>query len=233
MLNYVLWSILGLCLGSFYTVIVTRRGRNPRSLLVRSYCDHCDHKLSLLDLIPLLSFSFLKGKCRWCRRRISLLYPLLEAGTAGLLVMCVQIFSDLDFALYAFLIYSVLFLIALVDVRDKIIPDDLLMILASLSLLRVFIEPDPFQLLFCAASLGGLFATFRLLSEKFYKAPLLGWGDVKLVAVLGLWLEWAHVPILFIYAGCFGLLFGFFWYWWRQEKEFPFAPSLILATLLV
>ncbi len=233
MLNYVLWSIPGLCLGSFYSVIVTRRGRNTRSLLVRSYCDHCDHKLSVLDLIPLLSFSFLKGRCRWCRGRISFLYPLLETGTAALLLICVRMFSELDLALYAFLIYSILLLIAFVDLRDKIIPDDLLMILGSLSLLHVFIEPDPFQSISCAAGLGGMFATFRLLSERFYKTPLLGWGDVKLIAILGLWLEWSRLPLLFIYAGGLGLLFGAFWYAIRQEREFPFAPSLILATLLV
>lgn len=157
----------------------------------------------------------------------------MELLTVFLLFFCLHRFKEVDLAVYAFLLYSTLLLIVFIDVRDKQIPDCLLLILGGLSALNVFIAPDPTRYLISSLILGGMFGMLRLLSERFYGRPFLGWGDVKLVMVLGLWVEFSHVPDLLIYAGGSALLVALIWQQVRKEEEFPFAPSLILATLLV
>src|SRR3989344_5648624 len=78
--------IIGLCVGSFLNVLIDRLS-NDESILGRSYCDNCKKQLKSIDLIPIFSYFFLKGKCRFCKKKINFRYPIVEFLTAVLFVM--------------------------------------------------------------------------------------------------------------------------------------------------
>ena len=83
-LYIILFFILGTCLGSFYTVVGLRLPRGEEFCFSRSYCDECKHELSLIEMIPIVSYIFLKGRCRWCSSKINSLSTYIEFFT-GLL----------------------------------------------------------------------------------------------------------------------------------------------------
>ena len=120
----ILVILLGLILGSFFTALVHRLYR-AETLGGRSQCPECHHVLSVKDLIPVLSFLFLKGKCRYCGKKISLYYPLVELGTALYFLVGYLVYG-LTLAYLAYLlIASLLFLILVFDWRYGVIPDAL------------------------------------------------------------------------------------------------------------
>ena len=86
-LFYVVLAVLGLVLGSFLNVVIYRVPRKEGLAFPSSHCANCGHKLSPLDLIPVFSWIFLRGKCRYCKEKISIQYPLVELLTAALFVL--------------------------------------------------------------------------------------------------------------------------------------------------
>lgn len=132
--------ILGLCVGSFLNVLIYRLPKNLGFVKGRSFCPKCKHKLSWFDNIPLLSFLFLKGKCRYCKKPISIRYPLVEVVT-GLLTVLIfnfkfeilsqsSLFEYFNFQTLSDSVLSLLFFYGLVviffiDFEHQIIPDEI------------------------------------------------------------------------------------------------------------
>src|SRR3989344_1536255 len=124
--------ILGLTVGSFLNVLIDRLP-NDKSILGRSYCDHCKKTLSWKDLIPVVSFVILRGKCRYCHTRLSYQYPLVELLTGFLFILTYQFatlnfqFSIFNFQLiYYLLIVSCLIVVFFTDLKYGIIPDKII-----------------------------------------------------------------------------------------------------------
>ena len=131
--------LLGLAVGSFLNVVIYRLTlssfsfrKNIGGFKNRSYCPHCKHKLIWQDLMPIFSFLFLRGECRYCHQKISIQYPLVEisTGLVFLLVLNYQ-FLNLNYSilnlLFLFYISSVLIIIFVYDLKHYIIPDKVLL----------------------------------------------------------------------------------------------------------
>ena len=225
---------VGATVGSFLNVVALRYGTRKSPLAGWSFCLACNRKLSAIDLVPVFSFIFLRGKCRTCRAKIFWQYPLVEILTAVIFLFLFQ--SPLALAAWCILIVIMIY-----DWRHKIIPDGLVLAFDILALI-IAINGNLGGDLFSALLWGPLLAAPFFLFWYFSKGQWMGLGDAKLGLGLG-WLLGAASVDVFILAFWLGaavslLIVG--WQNWRKSQkkltiksEVPFAPFLFAATFLV
>lgn len=235
-LELVIVLFIGLALGSFTTALVHRVPRSiPWWSSQRSECPSCHHTLSVPDLVPVFSWLFSRGKCRYCGQGISRRYPVVELCTA---MACFMAYAVYGLTVPAFFIMAAVpFLMALlvIDLDHLILPDQLVLILAVLGLARlVFIvltgewmlaSPFVLGMLVYAAVAWVLGYTMTKILQK----DALGFGDVKFFAVAGLWLGMGAFSWFLLLSGVFGVVLGLVWRKIRGEGAFPFGPALIAA----
>lgn len=223
--------LLGACAGSFLNVCIYRLPRNESVVYRPSHCPACSSKLGMPDLVPILSYILLRGRCRSCGIRISPQYPLVELVT-GLLFLAAYVTWGLSWhtaSMWVFL--AVLVSISMVDVLHRIIPDQILITGTVLGL--------PLALLTSVNHLiNGIIGFFAaglfLLAIAFISRGGMGGGDIKLSAVMGLFLGWQGIiAALFLsfliggLAGIFLLVSGL-----KNRKDaIPFGPYLALGGL--
>lgn len=243
----ILFFLFGTIIGSFLNVVILRIGTG-RGFGGRSSCGSCRRTLSWYELIPLASFFIQRGRCRSCKVRLSWQYPSVEM-VAGLLSLGVYVtFAHmlpvtpfLFFVWYVgmFMLWSVLLVIAVYDIRHTIIPDILLLIALAITVLLLTVQyyPHLWAILIYAIS-GVLLALPFALIFFFSRGKYIGFGDVKLTALIGMMLGlWSGITavMLGIYLGAIfsiGLLV-FKGKKYTLKTEIPFGPFLILGLILV
>jgi leader peptidase (prepilin peptidase) / N-methyltransferase len=188
-------AFIGALFGSFFNVVAYRLPRGESLSRPRSRCPGCETPIKPYDNVPILSWLALRGKCRACGSRISLRYPLVEAGTAllcGLVVLAKGLDKD---AVIPLVMVLLLVPVTLIDLDHRIIPNKLMILGAVLApALVVWLEPDAIvEHLIAGAAAGGFF----LLAVLAYPRGM-GVGDIKLAGVLGLFLGRAVGPAVFI-----------------------------------
>jgi leader peptidase (prepilin peptidase) / N-methyltransferase len=175
----------GLLIGSFLNVVAYRLPRGESVLFPASHCPSCDTPIKPYDNVPVLSWLWLRGRCRSCQTAISARYPIVEAVTAALLV-AVVLDKGADRDAWLGLAFVVLLVpVTLIDLDHRIIPNTLMLVGTAVSVALVLLT-DPGALsehLIAAAAAGG----FLLVAALAYPAGM-GMGDVKLAAVMGLFL---------------------------------------------
>jgi leader peptidase (prepilin peptidase) / N-methyltransferase len=181
----VLAGVFGLLLGSFLNVVAYRLPRGESLAFPGSHCPSCDTPIKPWDNVPVLSWLWLKGRCRACRGAISARYPVVEATTAALLV-AVVLAKGADRDAWLGLAFVLLLVpVTLIDLDHRIIPNKLMGLGTAVSL-SILALTDPGAIpehLIAAAAAGG----FLLIAAVAYPAGM-GMGDVKLAAVMGLFL---------------------------------------------
>lgn len=207
----------------------------PYNLMVpRSCCPHCDHPIGALENIPLLSWLWLKGRCRACKAPISARYPLVELLTALLSVAVAATLPPGWGALAALALTWTLVALTFIDLDKMLLPDQLTLPLLWAGLL--------FNLLGGFASLAdaviGAMAGYLVLWTLYWAFKLLtgkegmGYGDFKLLAALGAWLGWQALPIVLLLSSLVGAVIGIGLILLRnhhQGKPIPFGPYLAIA----
>lgn len=228
---FVLFGAFGLALGSFGNVLIHRIHSNE-TLFGRSRCALCKKILAWFDLLPILSYVTLRGKCRMCRQKISYQYPLVEAGS-----MCAFLFAlaltPLD-PLYAFFsgaILFVLFLTAVYDFKFQQIPDVFTVLLVLLAAVTVVFHRDVASALVGAAIPFAWFGLQWLLS----RGRVVGTGDIFLSFAIGLWLgmpDTISFLILSYVAGAVVLLTLLLVQKIPVHTRVPFVPFMLLGVIL-
>lgn len=192
----VLAALLGLAIGSFLNVVAWRLPRGESLWSPPSHCPSCDAPVRPRDNVPVLSWLLLRGRCRDCDARISPRYPVVEAGTAALYVAVVAAkWGDAADVALAVALVTLLVPVTLIDLEHRIIPNKLTLPFSVLAIaLGLALDPVrvPEQLLSGVAG-GGFF----FLAVLAYPRGM-GMGDVKLAAVMGLYLGRAVAPAIFI-----------------------------------
>ncbi|NOJ14915.1 prepilin peptidase [Vibrio splendidus] len=201
----------------------------------RSTCPKCKTQLRIIDNIPVLSWLFLKGKCHSCANPISARYPLVELLTA---ILCTVVASHFGFSYYAIaLIFFTFALITatFIDLDTMLLPDQITLPLvwSGIALALFNISPVSLQDSVIGAMAGYLalwlvYWLFKLLTGK----EGMGYGDFKLLAALGAWLGWQHLPMIILLSSLVGLVFGLIQLRLKQQgidKAFPFGPYLAIA----
>lgn len=245
-LTYILVFIFGSCIGSFLNVVILRLP-NEESLSGRSHCVHCGHTLSAMDLVPLLSFTLLGGKCRYCRKPISPRYFIIEIITGLLFVLnwhLVNPYSSLSFfalGVNAFII-GVLIAVFVIDLEhylilDRIIfPSVIFMAVANLVFdLLAGQTPLTWHSHFISGILAALLATLPFFAVWFFsKGAWMGFGDVKLMLFLGLALGWPNVFVALFLAVILGGILSAMLLALKTKtlkSRLPFGTFLALGSL--
>lgn len=231
---------LGFAVGSFLSVLADRLALNEDVIIKPSHCDFCKHRLSSLDLVPILSFIFLKGRCRYCKHKISLKHPLVELTTGlGFLL----IYRNVNFftlpspafitLIFLFILFSVFLVITLSDLRYFIIPDSMLFIGSiAVAVFKIFFERDQLVASLITALIASLFFYFLHLVTK---GKGMGLGDVKYAFLMGFLLSFPATIIAFYLAFLTGAAIGVILILIGNAKlksRIPFGPFLILATVI-
>lgn len=241
----VLTIIFGLCVGSFLNVVIYRLPNEMKLYSPPSHCPNCNYKLKWYDNIPVFSFLFLKGKCRCCGNKISIRYPLVELGNMVLWFICLVLFTNIivksntnDYVLFVVscLTCSTLICVFFSDLENLIIPDELQIVLLCLGLILTFsnFESTSSQV-FGFFLGGGFFWLVYVISYAIKKRECLGFGDVKLMAVLGLLLGLKNIILVIILASVFGAIILVIINLSKKEganKEYPFAVFIVPAAII-
>lgn len=245
--------IAGLAIGSFLNVVIFRLENGEKIINDRSRCLRCRHTLAWYDLVPVLSFIFLKGKCRYCGKRISWQYPMVELSTAILFVVLISniqypISSQyqisniqfLDIAqflslLFWFFITSVLIVVFVYDLKHYIIPDKIIY-----PAIIVALGFNLFSNFHNSLFLNNIFAAF--IASLFFlsivvitKGKGMGGGDIKLAFLMGLILGWPIVIFSVFFAFISGSVVGIYLILAGKKKMksmIPFGPFLIFGTFV-
>ena len=232
-------AVLGAVFGSFLNCAAWRIAHGEPFWKGRSHCPSCGHTLGIPDLIPILSWLFLRGKCRYCGAKVSVRYLLTELLFAVLTVLCLLRFDLTVLCLRNWIFLCCLFCLSLVDLEAMIIPNGCLILAVCVWAAAIpFLRPGWRALLnsgIAAILFGGGVLLLSLLLDRILKKESLGGGDIKLLAVTGLYLGIVGSLFQMILACVLGLLYALLR---RREilagkEQFAFGPAISAAAYVV
>lgn len=223
--------IFGLLVGSFLNVLIYRLPKNINFIKGRSFCPKCKAKINWYDNIPLFSFILLGGKCRRCKSPISWRYPIVELVTG--LLFFLSYLNRLSILNY--ILFSGLIVIFFIDLEHQIIPDEILLPLIVLFLIKLFfLLNTKYLILNTLSSAIGSFL-FLLTIYLVTKGKGMGFGDVKLAFLMGLVLGFPKIIVAFYLAFLTGAFIGVILILGRKAKlkqKIAFGPFLSFSTLI-
>lgn len=251
-------SILGLLIGSFLNVVIYRvpkmmeqewhknclelQGKEaPAQTKLslakpRSACPKCQHQITALENIPVISYLLLGGKCKSCKTKISMRYPLVELLTGALLGFIAYQFGYTYTTLFAWLFTLALITLTFIDFDTQLLPDDITLPLLWLGLL--FNLNSGFTDLQSAVvgaiagylTLWSIYWLFKLVTGK----EGMGCGDFKLLAVIGAWFGWQLLPAIILLSSVLGSVTGIALILMKGKSgntAIPFGPFLALGGI--
>lgn len=235
-LYLIIFFILGLFMGSFFTVVGLRLPNHENFITNRSYCDKCHHELSLLDMIPILSYLFLRRRCRYCHSKIDSLSTYMELFTGVLFALSYYVFG-IGYELYIALgIVSMLIIISVSDIKYLIIPDEILIFFTGYFLILFGLKDGIIHVSFnllSAIVMFSLMYLIMLVGNFLFKKETLGGGDIKLMFVIGLVLH----PFLSLFVIFFGSLLALpvslIVLWKTKRNLVPFGPFLLISFTFI
>ena len=239
---YTLAFILGGIWGSFCNVCIYRLPLEKNIIKGRSFCTSCEKQINWYDNIPLLSFIFLKGKCRCGKSKISLQYFIVELLSAISFVL-IYYFYGVSITTLLLIILTIFFIIIFfIDLKHYIIPNELTFPLMFIGFVKSF-DPNLNQSLFpnyINSLIGGLFGySIIWLIIFFYKTLRkkegMGLGDAKLIAVVGFWFGWFSIPFVIFISSMVALIFSIPSLINKTKDmstQIPFGPFIIIGCLI-
>lgn len=235
-MEFVILFVFGLFVGSFLNVLIDRLAADESIFFPRSHCDFCKKPLAWYDLIPVFSFVFLRGKCRFCHSPISIQYPVVELVTGSMFVAVFQItnYQLLITLIYYLFIVSSLIVIFFTDLKYGIIPDKIVFPSIVVSFV-VLISQYPSILISHFFSALGAFLFFLAIYLISHGRGM-GFGDVKLSFLLGLFFGFPQTIYVLYIAFLTGALFSIILIILRKKRlkeTIVFGPFLVIASLLV
>lgn len=252
-------TLLGMCIGSFLNVVIYRLPKmmeqdwheqccdlleiknenvkeQPRVNLIYpgSSCPACEHKITALENIPVISYLFLKGRCSSCKAKISLQYPIIEIFTGLATAYVAWHFGFNLQTLFAVLLTWTLICLSAIDLEHSLLPDDItlpfLWLGLACNIFEIFtdIESSLIGAMLGYSVLWIVFMSFKIVTGK----EGMGYGDFKLLALLGAWFGWQYLPLVILLSSIAASLIGIAMIIFRgREKStaFPFGPYLAIA----
>ena len=231
----VLVFIMGLLLGSFYNVVGLRLPKKESIIKPGSHCPKCQHQLSWYENIPVISYLFLRGKCKNCKEHISLMYPAMELLNAVLFLISYQLFGFSGNFYLSLVISSLVVLIFITDSVYMIILDEALIVSAILILVIKLIEDG---LMAALISLGYGIIIFSmvygimLMGNVIFKKESLGGGDIKLSFVAGMLLGPALGAFYVILGSFLAFPYAVYIAIKNDDGMLPFGPFLVTSMFL-
>jgi leader peptidase (prepilin peptidase)/N-methyltransferase len=241
----ILLFIIGAVFGSFYNVVICRVPEGKSIIVPRSSCGSCGSVLKAKDLIPVLSYIMLRGKCRYCKSFISIQYTVVELLSAFLFVTLFIKFCLTIELLFSIYLMSVLLIVFFIDLKHKIIPNGL--VIAALAggavffIIRfwyddVILAGDPwYSPLLGMVVTSSFLLLVALIGMAVYKVDALGMGDVKIFLPIGLFLGLKlglAALVLSVFLGGFTGLVLLLTKTKTRKSQIPFGPFIVIGTFL-
>jgi len=252
-------TMLGMCIGSFLNVVIYRLPKmmqqdwheqccelldiknedvtEPQKINLvfpGSSCPSCQHKITALENIPVISYFLLKGRCRSCKAKISIQYPIIEMFTGLATAYIAWHFGFSLQTLFAVFLTWALICLSMIDLEHSLLPDDITLPFMWLGLAcNIFgVFTDIYSSLIGAmlgyAILWIIFMSFKLATGK----EGMGYGDFKLLALLGAWLGWQSLPLIILLSSITASIIGLAMIIFKGRDKaaaFPFGPYLAIA----
>jgi len=230
--------LYGTVFGSFYNVVIYRIPKGMSVAKGRSMCPSCEHTLHAIDLVPIFSWFSLNGKCRYCCKKISPRYAIIEFIT-GCLFLLAYIMEGIGvrFVLYA-TFWSMLLIVTMMDLDEMVISEHVLLIFTAICVVCLLILRQPIEDHLLGFGVGfGAYLLIYVLAKIFYKKEGFGFGDVELMGSMGLVLGFRgsiQALLLSFYIALFGIIImrvigkslG-------RMTEIPFGPYMCISGFLV
>ena len=224
--------LIGVIVGSFLNVVVVRVPIGLSIVSPASHCPNCHQYLKWWQLIPILSYILLWGRCNYCGVLISIQYPLLEFFTS-LSFLAVYLIYGITWTMVIYwILLSCLIALSIIDFRHFIIPDGINAIIFTLGL-SASITGNTIEI--GEAALGSLVGGGFLLALAILSKGGMGGGDVKLAFGLGLFTGWKLILLIIFLASLMGFFYGIGQIALRNQKikhKIPFGPFLAIATVV-
>jgi len=245
-LYYIIFGVLGLLIGSFLNVCIYRIPNNESVVVKPSHCMKCGHRLNALDLIPVFSYIFLRGKCRYCGDKISPRYTLVELLTSLTYVLLFHKYGlTVDFFASAYLM-SILIVVFFIDLDHMIIPDGLviagligggiLFIYNIFKPVAIYGDRNWWNPLLGGVIGFGILLLIGIVGSAVYKTEdAMGGGDIKIFAPIGIFLGWKMTGIALLASFLFGGIIGFILILLKgreKERTYAFGPFIVLGTFV-
>jgi len=230
---YIIIFLIGLLIGSFLNVCIYRIPRGESIIFPPSHCTNCKSRIKSYDLIPVLSFLLIKGRCRACGQKISIKYPIVEILTGLLYIIGFMKFGMTVEFLRNSILISILIAVAFIDLEHSIIPGRL-MIFAAVAgiILHIIGYKSNSYLLSCLYGFltgGGTIFLIVLLTGG------MGGGDIQLMAVIGLFLGFKNILLTLMLSFIIGALAGITLVLLKKKSRrdyIPFGPFIACAALI-
>ncbi|NWG02555.1 MAG: prepilin peptidase [Syntrophaceae bacterium] len=229
--------ILGAIVGSFLNVCIFRLPKEESIIWPGSHCPHCNKPIQFYDNIPIFSYIFLNGKCRYCKKPISIQYPLVEGITALSSFFLFMKFGPSLSYLFYFAFVAALIVITVIDLYHQIIPDVISLPGIGVGLIISLILPQItfFNSLIGVLLGGGSLFIVGTVYQWLFKREGMGGGDVKLLAMIGAFLGWKAVILTILLSSLVGSITGIL-IMALKGKDFkyaiPFGPFLSLGAVI-
>lgn len=234
--------IIGLVFGSFFNVVGYRVPNGLSIVYPPSNCPNCKHRLKFYELIPVISYVFLGGKCLKCKKRISITYPFFELLTGVLFLLCYMVFG-LNIKFFVGITFiSVLIIVSISDIRYFIIPDEVLIVGGILIIIEYIINTISNNLnifnslvmpiLYGLGSFAILFL-FKVFGDLVFQKESLGGGDIKLLFIIGLVLGFDMSIVVIFIASFIALPLSIISLIKNNDNVLPFGPYLSIAAAIV
>ena len=232
----VMFFIIGMVLGSFYNVVGYRLPKGESLLFPPSHCPNCNHRLTPLELIPIFSYLLQRGKCKNCKQKIALFYPIFEFSCGLLFMIAFLIFGFSWDLLIVLTFVSMLIIIVLSDCYYMIIPDSVLIVFSIFILIETFFIKGLDATMFSIVNGVGAFIAMYLLKKMgdfLFKRESMGGGDIKLMFVFGLTLGFPTAILSIFVGSIIGLPISLFILHSEKGVEIPFGPYLSMGAIIL
>ena len=240
-MDFIFVTIIGALWGSFANVCILRLPEGKGVVSGRSYCPNCKKLITWKDNIPIISFLLLKGKCRQCKKPISIQYTLVEFLSL-ISFLSIYYLYGISLTTLLLIILAIIFIIIFfIDLKHFIIPNSLTFPLMVLGFIKSFIPNlDEIFPNYIDSLIGGLFGYGIIWSIIFFykqvrKKDGMGLGDAKLFAVIGFWFGWISIPFVIFLSSIIALLSVIPDLIKNSKKmttQIPFGPYIIIGTLV-
>lgn len=230
----IIFFIFGAVFGSFLNVVIYRLPKGESIIHPSSHCPVCGAKILPRDNIPILSYIILKGKCRNCGAKISSIYIVVESLTA-LIFTFGYIYYGISFNLLQFLVFNLILIpIAFIDWNTMLIPDTLTFGGIVVGLVFSIFSGEIIYSMIGGIISWAMLLLFGIIGKWIFRKEAIGFGDVKLAGMLGVFVGWQGFIILLVIGSFIGAIYGIIMEIKGkiEDSKIPFAPFLAIGGVI-